>query len=104
MRYFRCVLATDASARQIEIAEPHAQISYRIAPAEASGIDSLSVDLIVVAQALHWFETDRFFAEAQRVLKDDGVLAVSSRSLKIVGIGRRYKQRGGPCDPPLPCL
>ncbi|HEY4757093.1 MAG TPA: methyltransferase domain-containing protein, partial [Chthoniobacterales bacterium] len=65
VRYFRSVVATDASAQQIENAEPHAQISYRIAPAEASGIDSHSADLIIVAQALHWFETDRFFPEAE---------------------------------------
>src|SRR5436190_2824291 len=78
LRYFHSVVATDASAQQIENAEPHAQISYRIAPAEASGIDSHSADLIVVAQALHWFDSDRFFAEAQRVLKHDGVLAVSN--------------------------
>jgi len=29
-----------------------------------------------VAQALHWFDIDRFFAEAMRVLKPGGVLAV----------------------------
>jgi hypothetical protein len=29
-----------------------------------------------VGQALHWFDTDRFFAEAQRVLRTDGVLAI----------------------------
>jgi len=28
-----------------------------------------------VAQALHWFDTDRFYAEAARVLADGGLLA-----------------------------
>ena len=74
--HFEKVIATDASAQQIENAEPDKRISYRVAPAEASGIDSGSVDLIMVAQALHWFDLDRFFTEAKRVLKDDGVLAV----------------------------
>src|SRR5207302_9691865 len=50
----------------------------RISPAEASGIDSASEDLILVAQALHWFDLDRFLTEAKRVLKDDGVLTISS--------------------------
>ncbi|PYI75644.1 MAG: SAM-dependent methyltransferase [Verrucomicrobia bacterium] len=106
VRYFRSVVATDASAQQIENAEPHAQISYRIAPAEASGIDSHSADLIIVAQALHWFETDRFFPEAERVLKHDGVLAVSNYiHVKISPaidsiIGRFYRDTTGPFWPP----
>src|SRR2546430_7765616 len=65
-RHFDRVIATDASAQQIESAEPNARISYQVAPAEASEIDSASVDLILVAQALHWFDLDAFFAEAQR--------------------------------------
>jgi len=77
-RHFEKVIATDASAQQIESAEPDKRISYRVAPAEAVGIDSASVDLILVAQALHWFDLDRFFTEAKRVLKDDGALAISS--------------------------
>src|SRR5437763_13739281 len=77
-RHFEKVIATDASAQQIKSTEPDERISYRVAPAEASGIDWASVDLILVAQALHWFDLDRFFAEAKRVLKDDGVLAISS--------------------------
>ena len=38
-RHFDGVTATDASAQQIESAEPNDLISYRVAPAEASGID-----------------------------------------------------------------
>jgi SAM-dependent methyltransferase len=77
-RHFGSVIATDASAQQIESAEPDDRISYRVALAEASGIDSASVDLILVAQALHWFDLDAFFTEAKRVLKADGVLAIAS--------------------------
>jgi ubiquinone/menaquinone biosynthesis C-methylase UbiE len=72
---FGRVIATDASKRQIENAEAHARVEYRIAPAENSGIESNSVDLITVAQALHWFELERFDTEARRVLKPRGVVA-----------------------------
>ena len=51
-RHFDSVIATDSSAQQIKSAQPNDRISYRVAPAEASGIDSASVDLILVAQAL----------------------------------------------------
>jgi len=74
--FFENVLATDASAEQIGSAEAHPGIEFRVAPAEASGIDANSVDLITVAQALHWFDIERFFAEVNRVLKPGGVLAV----------------------------
>lgn len=76
--YFSSVLATDASEEQIASAERHPKIRFRVAAAEESGIDAGSVDLITVAQALHWFDIDRFFAEAIRVLKTGGILAVWS--------------------------
>ena len=68
-RHFGKVLATDASDTQISLAEPHPKIHFSVAAAEDSGIGSGSVDLITVAQALHWFDIDRFFIEACRVLK-----------------------------------
>src|SRR5437667_7064361 len=77
-RHFDRVIATDASAQQIASAEPNDRISYRVAPAEASGIDSASADLILVAQALHWFDIDRLFKEAKRVLKESADLAIPS--------------------------
>ena len=101
-RHFEKVIATDASAQQIKSAKLDKRISYRVALAEASGIDSGSVDLILVAQALHWFDLDRFFKEAKRVLKDDGVLAISSyQVLKIspaidVIIWKFYRETTGP--------
>jgi SAM-dependent methyltransferase len=78
---FEGVIATDASEKQIANAQPHERVDYRVAPAEDSGIDSGTVDLIMVAQALHWFDLDLFYAEARRVLKSDGVLAASAYNL-----------------------
>lgn len=74
--HFRGVSASDASARQIESARPHPGVSYRVAPAEASGLEDASVDLVTVAQAAHWFDLPRFYAEVARVLRPGGVLAL----------------------------
>jgi SAM-dependent methyltransferase len=73
---FARVLATDASRAQIESAPPHPRVTWRVAAAEDSGLPDSAVDLVAVAQALHWFDLDRFYAEVRRVLKPGGVLAV----------------------------
>jgi len=73
---FKKVIATDASETQIAHAKPKPNIEYRVATAEASGISAHTVDLITVAQALHWFNFDNFFKEVKRVLKPNGILAV----------------------------
>lgn len=76
--YFEQVIATDASAAQIDAAESNPKIRFRIARAEESGLEDNSTDLITVAQAVHWFDITRFFDEAQRVLAPGGVVAIWS--------------------------
>jgi SAM-dependent methyltransferase len=73
--HFTRVIGTDASPAQIAAAPAHPQIEFRVAPADASPLAHHSADLITVAQALHWFHLDRFYAEVRRVLKPRGVLA-----------------------------
>ena len=75
-RRFDRVVATDASASQIANAEPHERVEYRVAKAEASGLPDAAADLITVAQAAHWLDLDRFYTEARRVARHDGVLAL----------------------------
>jgi SAM-dependent methyltransferase len=73
---FDRVIATDGSVEQIAHARRHGRVDYRVALADASGLESGSVDLVTVAQALHWLPHDRFFAEVRRVLAPGGALAV----------------------------
>jgi len=72
---FDKVIATDASAEQIGSAPRRDNVEYRVALAEQSGLPDRSVELITVAQALHWFNQERFFNEVKRVLKPGGALA-----------------------------
>ena len=55
---FDRVVATDASAEQIAHATSHARVSYGVARADESGLNDASVDLVTVAQALHWLPLD----------------------------------------------
>lgn len=70
------VIGTDASQTQIAAAEPRDAVTYLVAPAEQSGLDAASIDLISVAQAVHWFDRPAFYAEVRRVGRPGGVLAV----------------------------
>ncbi|KPK60998.1 MAG: SAM-dependent methyltransferase [Gammaproteobacteria bacterium SG8_31] len=79
--HFTEVIATDASAEQIRHARPHARIRYEVAPAEYVPIENNSIDLVLVAQALHWFEFDAFFGEVRRVCRAGGILAAVSYGL-----------------------
>jgi ubiquinone/menaquinone biosynthesis C-methylase UbiE len=81
---FEHVVATDASEKQVANAERHPRIEYRVAPAEESGIESGSADLVTVAQALHWFDLEKFYPEVRRVLKQRGVIAATAYKLATV--------------------
>src|SRR5713101_9644278 len=78
---FERVIATDASEAQIANAEVNARVEYRVAPAENSGIESDTIDLVMVAQALTWFDLDCFYAEVRRLLKPSGIFAPSAYKL-----------------------
>ncbi|MDX1455691.1 MAG: class I SAM-dependent methyltransferase [Gammaproteobacteria bacterium] len=74
--HFEKVLASDGSAAQLEAAQRHPSINYQQAVAGDPWLPGDCVDLVTVAQAVHWFDQERFFADAMRVLKPGGVLAV----------------------------
>jgi len=71
---FDAVFATDPSAAQIAQAEAPANVVFAVEPGERCSLGDASVDAVCVAQALHWFERDAFFAECARVLAPGGVL------------------------------
>ncbi|MFZ5707712.1 MAG: class I SAM-dependent methyltransferase [Pseudomonadota bacterium] len=73
---FAQVAALDPSAEQIANAAPHAKVAYRVAPAEQTGVAAGSADLLTAAQAAHWFDLPAFFAEARRILKPGGLIAL----------------------------
>ena len=74
--HFASVIATDISAEQLRHVVPHPAIDYRVAPAEASGLEADSIDLVTVAAAAHWFDLVAFGEEVERVTRPGGVLAV----------------------------
>jgi SAM-dependent methyltransferase len=72
--HFDLVYATDPSQRQLDQATMHPNVTYATASAEASGLDNQSVDAVVVAQAIHWFDHQRFYQEVRRVSRQGAII------------------------------
>ena len=74
--YFEQIVATDLSESQLQSAPYFENVSYQIQIAEQTIFANQSFDLITVAQAIHWFDFEKFYAEVRRTLKVNGLLAV----------------------------
>lgn len=75
---FERVVASDVSWAQLRFALRDPRIGYCVGRAEESPLVSGSVDLVVAAAAVHWFDLDSFWREVERVTRPGSVLAVWS--------------------------
>jgi len=104
--HYANVIATDPSAEQIRQAAPHPRVAYKVSPAEETDLANASIDLVTVAQAIHWFDFDRFYAQVNRVLKPSGAIAVWTYTLNNVStavdtvVREFYEDVVGPYWPP----
>lgn len=74
--YFKKVHATDISKQQLEQAPVHPNIVYSIQQAEEPAFPTDYFDLITVAQAIHWFQFDKFYKEVNRTIRPGGIFSV----------------------------
>ncbi|MET4081140.1 ubiquinone/menaquinone biosynthesis C-methylase UbiE [Pedobacter sp. UYP30] len=81
---FKMVQATDISENQLKKALELPNVSYRVAAAEEPIFENNQFDLITVGQAVHWFNFDAFYAQVNRTLKPNGVLAIFGYGLMTI--------------------
>lgn len=74
--YFQQVIATDLSQNQLDQAPALSNVTYLQQAAEQCTFPDHHFDLITVAQAIHWFDFEKFYAQVKRTLKPEGVIAV----------------------------
>ncbi|KAH1080602.1 hypothetical protein J1N35_020363 [Gossypium stocksii] len=82
--HYEQVIGTDVSEAQLQHAIPHPKVKYLHTPLSISDEELLSsiggensVDLITVAQAVHWFDLPKFYSVVTRLLrKPGGIVAV----------------------------
>lgn len=99
-RRFTHVIATDPSRAQLDAAERHASIDYRCEPAETSSLASGSADLIVAAQAAHWFDWPGWLAEVARVAASNALVALVSYGNVSGDLLAPYRAAVAPYWPP----
>jgi SAM-dependent methyltransferase len=104
--HFTRVIAVDGSTRQLAEAMPHAGVHYVAALAERLPLRDGRAALVAAAQALHWFDFERFYAECHRVLRPGGVVAAwtyerfrADSQLDVV-VEHFYRDVVGPWWPP----
>jgi ubiquinone/menaquinone biosynthesis C-methylase UbiE len=71
-------IGMDISAGMLGVADQRADIQYIQSPAERLPLRNTSADLITTSLAFHWFDPERFFDEARRVLKAQAWLVISN--------------------------
>lgn len=76
-KHFNSVVGLDESRGQLTKATKNQNVQYLNAMASKLPMQDDSADLIFAATALHWFDLDAFYKEADRVLKPDGTIAAA---------------------------
>ena len=104
---FSRVYATDISPDQIRLAEDCSRVEYVVASAEHSGLPKSCVDVITVAQALHWFNLPSFYDEVRRVGKPGALIAAWTYGTLVIDqpdansvVQHFYRDVVGPFWPP----
>ena len=84
------VYGTDASREMLNFATQHPEIHYAIASADQQPFVDNTFDLITVSSGVHWFDIDKFLAEANRLLKSKSWLVLYENYFIAEMIGNNH--------------
>ena len=76
-KVFAEVHATDISAAQLAAAFAHPHIHYSLQASERTSFPRNFFDLVIVGQAVHWFDFDQFYAEVRRTGRRGAPLVIT---------------------------
>ncbi|KAH7346335.1 S-adenosyl-L-methionine-dependent methyltransferase [Rhexocercosporidium sp. MPI-PUGE-AT-0058] len=85
--------ANIASSRLItQFGYPSSKFTFLQERGESSSVESATVDLLVVCEAIHWMDIDAVMGEFARKVKPDGTLAISHYGWPVM-VGNDAAQR-----------
>lgn len=70
------VTAVEPNESMRSAAEPHPRVTFTDGTAESTGLDAGAFDLVLCAQAFHWFRFNEALAEFARILRAGGRVAL----------------------------
>ncbi len=79
------MVATDPSGEQLSHAPALPRVVWQQVTAESSGLPDHSVDAVLIAQALHWIDLDRFWPEVRRIVRPYGIVTAWSYAFQQTG-------------------
>ena len=86
-RFFKAVYATDISQKQLDNAIQLPNIYYSLQPAEQTNFKENFFDLVIVAQAVHWFNFEKFYAEVNRTAKNNAWIVILGYGMLSISPG-----------------
>lgn len=93
---FEEVIASDISLSQLHHAVIKPNIQFRLEDVIEAQLPSAVLDLVTIAQALHWLNRDKFYGLVAAALRPGGILAVVnylySTDTRIAAISRFFIQ------------
>lgn len=85
-KQFKRILATDINLQPLEMASHKSNVHYICCSAEKTPFLDHTIDLVTVAQALHWFNLENFYKEVRRVAKPSSIIAAWCYSLGMINV------------------
>jgi SAM-dependent methyltransferase len=70
------VVAVEPNQAMRDAATPHPRVAWRAGTAEVTGLEPRSIDVVLAAQAFHWFRAEEALREFARILRPPGRLAL----------------------------
>lgn len=89
---FQSVVASDADFHQINLVRDNRQIALLVCKAEHAALQTESVNLAIAAQALHWFNQEKFWSELERVLRPGDYFASWCYGITRMSVDRSIDQ------------
>jgi ubiquinone/menaquinone biosynthesis C-methylase UbiE len=80
-RHATRVIGIESNAQMLDQARPAANVEYKLASADATGLMDRSADVVTCSQSFHWMPSQGTLREASRIMRSGAVFAAYDYAL-----------------------